>query len=135
VFFGALCNFYLKDAGENILFVYLNFTAASEFKISLVILLLILTIQAMYEEFLVEAIKMNFLMLLIIIASSIAWHSINFIVPLGEPLQLYFTSIMGLTNFLVLLVICVSTAFLGAFLKITYRNYINKNRRIINEFN
>jgi hypothetical protein len=129
--FGVIANVYYKTAvGDNLLFLYLNFFNAQAWY-TLLILIAITTFHAFREQFLVYAIKYNFWLVIGTILLSWIWYCINFQVFITTPIMLYFNSVNGLLNFLVLVGINFGTSLLGGFLRVKYYESIKKKQLVV----
>ncbi len=172
LFFGYICFIYDKEPGDNLLFVYNNFFNNYVFEFhdeiidffsdntnltntvieisypsyyTLIILILIGTLQGYREDFLVYSIKYNLWMIPFILLFSWTWYAINYhitfieLFPFGTTVIVgfffaigqYFSSIQGLINIIILIVVYVGAGFLGGFLKSLRFQIIKKQETFI----
>ena len=130
IFFGFISLAWNKTPGNYLLFVYKNFFANyTQFTydhawqnvfyypswVSLVIFLLIGFIQSYRENFLVYSIKNNFWLIPFMLIFSWIWYSMNYQLSIFYVISLYFSSIDGYLNFLILEVLYCGIGFVGGY--------------------
>jgi hypothetical protein len=129
VFFGYLCNVYLKSIGVRVLFLYqVMFTPASY--LSAVILGLIVYIMVIREHFFEYGIRNSIWLIPFIIIESWIWYW--FIIERFDItiIGAYFLRVESYITILSLLGINILAAFLAALTKETYRAYTKKAESI-----
>ena len=130
VFFGFICNIYLKDIGEEILFLYQILFNPNTI-ISLVILILIVFFMVLRETFFEYGVRNSIWLTPFIIGMSWLWYwflngfDITFI---GQ----YFIRIESYLTILSILAINFFTAVMAAIVKEQYKKYIEKIKKIEN---
>ena len=144
LFFGFICNsggsLEQQDPGNKLLFVYTAFfntdtlilnslsipEIASWIELiplwtSIFLFVGIGLLQSYREDFLVQAVKKNIMMIPFILGLSWIWFAFNYELSIFTVLLDYFTSIHGYLNIAFLLVVYGGSGFIGGALKI--RNY------------
>ena len=149
-FFAYICNVFGKEPGDNLLFLYKSFFNRESY-LSLPILIAVVMIMAVNEDFLIGAVKKAFWSVPFIIVYEIFMYTWNYLFYrnlaeelLGQkqvgvndwfdPVVKYFTTFDGYLNTLIIFIIVVGSAILGAFLKIKYREKYKKRSVERNEF-
>jgi hypothetical protein len=125
VFFGYLCNVYLKSIGTRVLFLYqVMFSPVSY--LSTIILVLIVFVMVFREHFYEYGIRNSIWLVLVIIIESWIWYW--FIIARFDitVIGAYFLRIESYITILSLLGINLLSAFLAAFLKEWYRTRVKR---------
>lgn len=130
VFFGFICNIYLKNIGEELLFLYQILFNPTTI-LSLVILIAIVFFMVIREDFLEYGIRNSIWLTPFIIGMSWFWYwflnglDITFI---GQ----YFIRIESYLTILSILAINFLTAIMTSIIKEKYKKYIEKIKKIDN---
>lgn len=135
VFFGYISNVYEKSIGNRVIFLYqVLFNPISI--LSLFILIAILFILGFREQFFEYAIKNSIWLIPVIIIESWIWFMFinsfhaDLLELLGTLFITYFVSFEGYLTILILLGINISSAILGTFAKLKYKDYITKVKKV-----
>lgn len=128
VFFGFICNIYLKDIGEELLFLYqILFNPATI--LSLFFLVAIVFVMTVREHFFEYALRNSIWLTPFIILMSWFWYwFLNGFNLLFIPL--YFVRLEGYLTILSILAINFFTAVVASVIKEKYNRYIEKIKRI-----
>jgi hypothetical protein len=162
IVFGILSNYWEKTPGDNVLFVYQNFTNFKSTtyydiidqemvtKFGTWYILLIFLAVAIFigykEDFLIYAVKRNFWLIPHVIILSIIWDGINDVYVYRTFVRTatwfftilmnigeYFTRIEGYYNLLILFVVFVGGGLLGGWVKIFRRQRLYKKAQLMIE--
>lgn len=162
IIFGILSNYWEKTPGDNVLFVYQNFTnfksttyydiikQETVTKFGTWYILLIFLAVAIFigykEDFLIYAVKRNIWLIPHVIILSIIWDGINDVYVYRTFVRTatwfftilmnvgeYFTRIEGYYNLLILFVIFVAGGLLGGWIKIFKRQRLYKKAQLMIE--
>jgi hypothetical protein len=162
IVFGILSNHWEKTPGDNVLFVYQNFTNFKSTtyydvvqqdtvtKFGTWYILLIFLAVAIFigykEDFLIYAVKRNFWLIPHVIILSIIWDGINDVYVYRTFVRTatwfftilmnigeYFTRIEGYYNLLILFVVFVGGGLLGGWVKIFRRQRLYKKAQLMIE--
>lgn len=128
VFFGFICNIYLRTIEEELVFLYQILFNPSTI-LSLVILIAIIFLMVIKENFFEYGIRNSIWLVPIIILLSWFWYWLlnGFNIAL---IGVYFTSIEGYLTIISLLGINFVSAISAAILKEKYKRYIEKLKKI-----
>jgi len=149
-FFAYICNVFGKEPGDNLLFLYKSFFNWDS-KLSLPILIVVVLMMAVNEDFLITALKKALWSVPFILIYSIFMYTWNYLfyrnlaetllgpIQVGvvnwyDPVVTYFTTFDGYLNTFIIFIVVVGTALAGAFLKIKYRAKYKKRSVERNEF-
>lgn len=136
VFFGYICNIYLRHIGERLLFLYQVLFNPSSI-LSLLILFAIIFFMTFREKFYEYGLRNSIWMIPIVIIMSWVWYWITY----GFSFTLfviYFTRIEGYITILSLSGVIISSAILGSYAKKRFEIYRQKtfnNLRIKKKIN
>jgi hypothetical protein len=162
IVFGILSNYWEKTPGDNVLFVYQNFTnfksttyydivqQETVTKFGTWYILLIFLAVAIFigykEDFLIYAVKRNIWLIPHVIILSIIWDGINDVYVYRTFVRTatwfftilmnigeYFTRIEGYYNLLILFVVFVGGGLLGGWVKIFRRQRLYKKAQLMIE--
>jgi hypothetical protein len=162
IVFGILSNYWEKTPGDNVLFVYQNFTNFKSTtyydvvqqdtvtKFGTWYILLIFLAVAIFigykEDFLIYAVKRNIWLIPHVIILSIIWDGINdvyvyrtfvrtatWFFTIVMNIGEYFTRIEGYYNLLILFVVFVGGGLLGGWVKIFRRQRLYKKAQLMIE--
>lgn len=128
VFFGFICNIYLRTIGEELVFLYQILFNPSTI-LSLVILIAIIFLMVVKENFFEYGIRNSIWLVPIIILLSWFWYWLlnGFDIAL---IGVYFTRIEGYLTIISLFGINLVSAISAAILKEKYKRYIEKIKKI-----
>ena len=135
VFFGYICNVYEKSIGNRVIFLYqVLFNPIS--LLSLFILVAIVFILGFREQFFEYGIKNSIWLVPVIVIESWIWFMFinsfqaDLLELFGTLFITYFVSFESYLTILILLVINVLSAILGAFAKQKYKDYLSKIKKV-----
>lgn len=128
LYFGYICSVYGKSIGENILFLHVIMFNPRSF-LSLIFLMIIIFILAVREHFFEYGIRNSIWVIPFMIVMTWVWYwFINgFDILL---IFLYFTRYESYISILTLVVINLSSALLGSYVRIKYTTYMGKTKEL-----
>lgn len=133
LFFGFICNVDIYEYNIGLRILYLNrvlFNPLSFSFLSSIILFFIIFFMAYREHFFEYAIRNSIWMTILIIFQSWIWYWFTNGFDLIQ-IGIFFISIEGYLTILIILSINVVSAFTASYVKVKYKEYLNKHKEII----